>query len=81
MLRELGNKILRRIIESKRDEHDVCRMFHNEELYSPYLSYNKVRVIKSKRLRWAGYVARMEEGRKAIKILTGKPKGKTSRKA
>ena len=35
-----------------------------------------VRVIKSRRLRWAGYVARMEEGRSAFKILTGKPTGK-----
>ena len=39
---------------------------------SPYI----VRVIKSRRLRWAGYVARMEEDRSAFKILTGKPTGK-----
>ena len=37
---------------------------------------NIARVIKSRRLRWAGHVARMEEGRSAFKILTGKPKGK-----
>ena len=37
---------------------------------------NIVRVIKSRRLRWAGHVARMEEGRSAFKILTGKPTGK-----
>ena len=37
---------------------------------------NVVRVIKSKRLRWTGHVARMEEGRSAFKILTGKPTGK-----
>ena len=41
-----------------------------------YLLPNIVRVIKSKRLRWAGHVARMEEGRRAFKILTGKPTGK-----
>ena len=41
-----------------------------------YRSPNIVRVIKSKRLRWAGNVARMEEGRSAFKILTGKPTGK-----
>ena len=41
-----------------------------------YGSPNIVRVIKSRRLRWAGYVARMEEGRSAFKILTGKPTGK-----
>ena len=41
-----------------------------------YLSPNIVRVIKSRRLRWAGHVARMEEGRSAFRILTGKPTGK-----
>ena len=41
-----------------------------------YRSLNILRVIKSRRLRWAGYVARMEESRSAFKILTGKPKGK-----
>ena len=41
-----------------------------------YRSPNIVRVIKSRRLRWAGHVARMEEGRNAFKILTGTPTGK-----
>ena len=41
-----------------------------------YRSPNIVRVIKSRRLRWAGHVARMEEGRSAFRILTGKPTGK-----
>ena len=41
-----------------------------------YRSPNIVRVIKSRRLRWAGHIARMEEGRSAFKILTGKPTGK-----
>ena len=41
-----------------------------------YRSPNIVRVIKSRRLRWAGLVARMEEGRSAFKIFTGKPTGK-----
>ena len=49
---------------------------HNEELHSLYRSPNIVRVIKSRRLRWAGHVARMEEGRSAFKIFTGKPTGK-----
>ena len=43
-----------------------------------YRSPNVVRVIKSRRLRWAGHVARMEEGRSAFIILTGKPTGKRS---
>ena len=41
-----------------------------------YRSPNIVRMVKSRRLRWAGHVARMEEGRSAFKILTGKPTGK-----
>jgi hypothetical protein len=49
---------------------------HNEELHSLYRSTNIVRVIKSRRLRWGGHAARMEEGRSAFKILTGKPLGK-----
>ena len=49
----------------------------NEELHNLYLSPNIIRVIKSRRLEWAGHVARMEEGRSAFKILTGKPTGKT----
>ena len=48
----------------------------NEELHSLYHSPNIVRVIKSRRLRLAGYVARIKEGRSAFKILKGKPKGK-----
>ena len=47
------------------------RRLHNEELDSSYSSHNIVRMIKSKRWRWAGHVARMEEGRNAFKILTG----------
>ena len=53
-------------------------LFLNEELHSLYRSPYTVREIKSKRLGWAGHVARMEEGRSAIKILTGKPTGKRS---
>ena len=44
---------------------------YNEELHSLYNSHNIVRVIKSRRLRWAGHVAKIEEGRSAFKILTG----------
>ena len=54
------------------------RGLHNEELYSLYRSPNIVKVIKSRRLIWAGPVARMEEGRSAFKILTGKPTGNRS---
>ena len=51
-------------------------IIHNEELHSLYRSPNIVRVIKSRRLRWEGHVARMEKVRRDLKILTGKPSGK-----
>ena len=50
------------------------RKLHNEELYAPYSSSNIIRVIKSRRLRWAGHVARMGERRGAYRVLVGKPK-------
>ena len=65
-----------RIFEPRRDENGEWRRLHNEELHSLYHSPNIVRMIKSRRLRWAGHVARMEDGRSACKILTGKPSGK-----
>ena len=52
------------------------RRLQNEEFHSLYRSTNIIRVIKSRRLRWAGHVARMEEGKSAFKILTGEPTGK-----
>ena len=67
-LREFKYRILRRRTGSKRDEIGEWRRLHNEELHSLYRSPNIVRVIKSTRLRWAGHVARMEEGKSAIKI-------------
>ena len=56
-LRVFENKILRRIFGPKRDENGEWRRLHNEELHSLYRSPNIVRVIKSRRLRWAGQVA------------------------
>ena len=52
------------------------RKLHNEELNDLYCSPNIVRLIKSRRMRWAGHVARMEEGRGVHKFLVGKPEGK-----
>ena len=52
------------------------RRLHNEELHSLYRSPNIVRVIKSRRLRWAGNLARMEEGQSAFIVLTDKLTGK-----
>ena len=59
-----------------RDENGEWRRLHNEELHSLYCSPNIFRLIKSRRLRWAGHIARMEEYMSAFKILTGTPAGK-----
>ena len=67
-LRVFENRILRRIFEPKRGENGEWRRLHNEELHSLYPSLNMVKVIKSRRLRWAGHVARMEEGRSLSKF-------------
>ena len=75
-LRAFENMIQKRIFGPKRNENGEWRRFHNEELHSLYRSPNIVKMIKSRRLRWTGHVARMEEGRSAFKILTGKPTGK-----
>jgi hypothetical protein len=52
------------------------RELHNEELHNLYSSPNIIRMIKSRRNRWAGYVARMGETRNACRILVGQPEGK-----
>ena len=68
-LRVFENMILRRIFGPKRDEKEEWRRLHNEELHSLYRSPNIVGMIKSGRLRWAGHVARIKEGRSDFKIL------------
>ena len=59
-----------RIFGPKRDANGEWRRFHNGEFHSLYRSPN---IFRSRRLRWAGHVARMEQGRCAFKILTGIP--------
>jgi len=71
------NRVLRRIFGSKRDEGTgEWRKLHNEELNNLYSSPNIVRVIKSRRMRWAGHVARMGEGKGMYRVLVGKPEGR-----
>ena len=76
-LRVFENGVLKRIFEPKRDEITrEWRKLHNEELNDLYCSLNIVRVIKSRRKRWAGHVARMGERRGVYSALVGKPEGK-----
>ena len=76
-LRVFENRVLRKIFGTKKDGVTVqWRKLHNEELNDLYCSPNIVRVIKSRRLRWAGHVARTEERRGVHKVLVGKPEGK-----
>jgi hypothetical protein len=64
-LRVFENRVLRKIFGPKREEEGSWRKLHNDELHDLYSSPNIVGVIKSRRMRWAGYVARMREGRGA----------------
>ena len=71
------NRVLKRVFEYKRDEvTGEWRKLHNEELRDLYSLPNIVRVVKLRRMRWAGHVARMGEGRGAQRVLVGKPEGK-----
>jgi hypothetical protein len=75
-LRVSENRVLRRIFGSKREEDGLQRKLHKDELHSLYYSLNIVRVIKSRRMRWAGNVACMGEGRGVYRVLVGRPEGK-----
>ena len=76
-LRVFENMVLRRIFGPRRDEvTGDWRRLHNEEINDLYSSPNIVRVIKSRRMRWAGHVARISEERGVYRVLVGKPVGK-----
>jgi hypothetical protein len=71
------NRVLRRIFGLKRDEvTGECRKLHSGELHDLYSSTDIIRQIKSRRMRWAGHVARMGEGRNISRVLVVKPEGK-----
>jgi hypothetical protein len=76
-LRVFENRVLGRIFGPKRDEvTGGWRKLHNEELHGLYSSPSIVRVIKARRMRWAGYVGRRGEVRGAYNILVGRPEGR-----
>jgi hypothetical protein len=80
-LRVFENSVLRRIFGPKRDEvTGEWRKLHDEELHSLYSSPDIIRQVKSRRMRWAGYVARMGEERKVYKVWVGKPEGRPMRR-
>ena len=76
-LRMFENRVLRRVFGPKRDEvTGKWRKLHNEELSGLYSLPNIVRVVKSRRMRWAGHVVHMGEGRVVHRVLVGKPEGR-----
>jgi hypothetical protein len=75
-LRVFENRVLRRIFGPEREEDGSWRKLDNDELHRPYSSLNIVRVIKSRRVRWAGNVALIGEERGVYRVLVGRPEGK-----
>ena len=83
--RKVTGILIRPLYDTETERSIVCllvnmagewRRLHNEELNDLYSSPNIVRVIKSRRMRWAGHVTRMGEERGAYRVLVGKPEGK-----
>jgi hypothetical protein len=71
------NRVLRRIFGPKRDEvTGDWRKLHKEEFHDLYSSPSIVRIIKARRMKWAGHVARMGEKRNACRLLVAKPEGR-----
>jgi hypothetical protein len=76
-LRVFDKMVLRRIFGPKRDRvTGGWRKLHNEELHNLYSSPSIIGIIKSRRMKWAGHVARMEEKRKVYRLWVGEPQGK-----
>jgi hypothetical protein len=76
-LRLFENRVLRRVFGPKRDEvTGEWGKLHNEELNDLYSLPNIVRMVKSRRMRWAGHVARMEKDSCVHRVLVGKPERK-----
>jgi hypothetical protein len=81
-LKVYENRVLRRLFGPERDlVTGGWRKLHNEELHDLYSSSSTIEIIKPRRMRWAGHVARMGEKRNVYGLLVGKPAGKeTTRK-
>ena len=76
-MRVFESMVLRRVFGHKRDEvTEEWRKLHKEKLRDFYSLPNIVRVVKSRRMRWAGHVARIGEGRGVHRVLVGKTEGK-----
>jgi hypothetical protein len=75
-LRVSENKLLGKIFGPKREEDGSWRKVHNDDIHCLYSSPNIVRVIKSRRVKWAVHVARMGEGRGVYRVLVGRAGGK-----
>jgi hypothetical protein len=73
-LRVFENRVLRKTFGPKREEDGSWRKLHDDGLHSLYSSLNIVRVIKSRRMRWAGHVTRMGDGISVYRILVGRLK-------
>jgi hypothetical protein len=75
--RVFENRVLKRIFGPKRYEvTGEWRKLHNKELHDLYSSPSIIRIIKSRRMKWEGYVARKGEKRNAYRLLVKKPEGK-----
>jgi hypothetical protein len=80
-LRVFENRVLRRIFGPKCDGlTDEWRKLHNGDLHNLYSSADIIRQFKSRRMRWAGHVAGIGEGRNVYRVLMGKPEGKVHKK-
>ena len=74
---EVEKRVLRKIFGPKTNEiTGEWRRLHNKKLYALYSSPNIIRVINSRRMRWAGHVARIKESRGEYRGLVGKPEGR-----
>ena len=77
-LRVFESSLFRTVGPKRAEVTSEWRKLHNEELNDLYSSPNIVRVIKSRRMRWTGHVARMGERKRVYRVLVGKPEGKRS---